>query len=129
MKIAVPLKCLSNFWRPLEMALINYEANLILTWSADCAISSATEETKFSITDRKHFALVVTSSPQDNAKLLQKLKSSFKRTINWNKYQSKAKIQIRKQCLDYLIDPSFQGVNRIFVLSFENNVDSTAHTG
>ena len=111
------------------MPLINYETNLILTWSADCAISSATEETKFAITDRKCFAPVVTSSPQDNAKLLQKLKSSFKRTINWNKYQSKAKIQIRKQCLDYLIDPSFQGVNRIFVLSFENNVDSTAHTG
>ena len=90
MKIAVPLKCLSNFWRTLEMALINYEANLILTWSADCAISSATEETKFSITDRKHFAPVVTSSSQDNAKLLQKLNQVLKEqltVININQKQ------------------------------------------
>ena len=50
-KIIVPLKYLSNFWRTPEMLLINCEVNLILTWSSTCIISSATGETKFKITD------------------------------------------------------------------------------
>ena len=56
---AVPLKYLSKFWRTLEMPLINCEINLILTWSGDCAISSATVETKFKITDTKLYVPVV----------------------------------------------------------------------
>ena len=52
-EIAVPLRYLSNFWRTLKMPLINYEINLILTWSGDCVISSATRATKFKITDTK----------------------------------------------------------------------------
>ena len=56
------------------------------------------------------------------------MKSDFKRTINWNKYQSKVTIQAPNPYLDYLIDPSFQGVNRLFVLSFENQDDVTVHT-
>ena len=70
------------------MQLINCEVNLILTWSKDCVISSAAGETKFKITDTKLYVPVVTLSTQDNAKLLQQLKSGFRRTINWNKYQS-----------------------------------------
>ena len=73
----------------------------------------------FSITDTKLYVPVVTLSTQDNAKLLEQLKSGFKRTINWNKYQSKKSIERQNQYLDYLIDPSFQGVNKLFVLSFE----------
>ena len=53
--------------------------------------------------------------------MLEQLKPGFKRIINWNKYQSQVSIEIPKQYLDYLIDPSFQGINRLFVLSFENN--------
>ena len=49
----------------------------------------------------------------------------FKRTINRNKYQSKVTIERQSQYLDYLIDPSFQGGNRLFALSFENNTDRT----
>ena len=56
------------------------------------------------------------------------MKSSFKRTINWNKYQSKVTIQAPNPYLEYLIDPSFQGVNRLFVLSFENSTDRKVHT-
>ena len=52
-EIAVPLRYLSNFWRTLKMPLINCEINLILTWSDDCVISSATRATKFKITDTK----------------------------------------------------------------------------
>ena len=77
-EIIVPLKYLSNFWRTLEMPLINCEVNLILTWSKDCVISSATGETKFKITDTKLYVPVVTLSTQDNVKLLQQLKSGFK---------------------------------------------------
>ena len=58
---------------------------------------------------------------------MQQLKSGFKRTINWNKYQSKVTIQAPNPYLDYLIDLSFQGVNRLFVLSFEDNTDRTVH--
>ena len=84
-EIIVPLKYLSNFWRTLEMPLINCEVNLISTWSKYCVITNSTGEGKFKTTDAKLCVPVVTLSTQDNAKLLQQLKSGFKRTINWNK--------------------------------------------
>ena len=56
------------------------------------------------------------------------MKSGFERTINWNKYQYRKKIQATIPNLDCLIDPGFQGVNRLFVLSFENSKDRTVHT-
>ena len=111
-----------------EMSLINCEVNLILTWSKDCVISSAAGETKFKITDTKLYVPVVTLSTQDNAKLLQQLKSGFKRTINWNKYESSVKTFAQNRYLNYLINPSFQGVNRLFVLSFENEDDRRSHS-
>ena len=85
------------------------------------AINVANQEATFSIPDTKLYAPVVTLSTQDNPKLLEQLKSDFKRTINWNKYQSKISTERPNQYSDYLIDPIFQGVNRLFVLSFENN--------
>ena len=66
-KIAVPLKYLSNYWRTLEIRLINCEVNLILTQSEDCVISSATGKTKSKTADTKLYVLVVTLSTQDNA--------------------------------------------------------------
>ena len=92
------------------MPWINWEINLILTWSAHSVISNAAanQATTFVITETKLYVPVVTLSTQDNAKLLQQLKSGFKRTINWNKYQSKTSTQAAKQTLDYLIDPSFR---------------------
>ena len=90
------------------MPLINCEINLILTWSEDFVISSAAGETKFNITDTKLYIPAVYLSTQDNAKLLQQLKSGFKRTINWNKYQTKVSTERQNQYLDYLIDPGFQ---------------------
>ena len=81
----------------------------------------------FSITDTKLYVPAVTLSNQDNAKLLEQLKSGFKRTINWNKYQSKTSTEKQSQYLDYLIDPSFQGVNRLFVLSFEDESQRTSY--
>ena len=74
----------------------------------------------FSITDAKLYVSIVTLSTQDNAKLLQQLKSGFKRTINWNKYQSNISTERPNQNLDYLIDPSFQGVIRLYATSSFN---------
>ena len=105
------------------MPLINCEINLILTWSEDRVISSATGTTKFEITYTKLYVPVVTLSTQDNAKLLQQLKSGFKITINWNKYQTKVSTERQNQYLDFLVDPIVQGVNRLFVLSLENKGD------
>ena len=85
-EIIVPLKYLSNFWRTLEMPLINCEVNLILTWSSTCVITNSTEAGRFAITDARLYVPVVTLSTQENTKLLQQLKSGFKRVINWNKY-------------------------------------------
>ena len=121
------LKYLSNFWRTLKMLLINCEINLILSWSGNCVISFATGETKSNITDIKCYVLVVTLSIQDNGKLLQQLLSGFKRTVNWNKYQTKVSTQGQNQYPDFLIDSSFQEVNRLFVLSFENEDDWKLH--
>ena len=69
------------------------------------------------------YAPVVTLSTQENIKLFKQLESGFKRTINWNKYLAKTTNQARNRYLDYLIDPSFHGVNRLFVLSFLDDDD------
>ena len=122
------MKYLSYFCRTLEMPLINCEVNLLLTWSKDCVITNSTGEEKFAITETKLYVPVVTLSTQDNAKLLQQLKSGFKRTINWNKYESNIKTFAQNRYLNHLINPSFQGVNRLFVLSFENEDDRTSHS-
>ena len=85
-EIIVPLKYLSDFWRTLEMPLINCEVNLILTWSKDCVSTNSTGEGKFATTETKLYVPVVTLSTKDNEKLLQQLKSGFKKTFTWNKY-------------------------------------------
>ena len=110
------------------MSLINCEVELILTWFKDCVISNSTGEGKFAITETKLYVRVVTLSAQNNAKLLQQLKSGFERTINWNKYESSVKAFAQNRYLNYLINPSFQRINRLFVLSFENKNDRTSHS-
>ena len=99
-----------------------------MEWQSNWATFSATGETKLKITDTKLYVPVVTLSNEDNTKLLQQLKSSLKRTINWNKYQSNPKTYSQNRYLTHLVDPSFQGVNRLFVLSFENEDDGTSHS-
>ena len=119
------------------MPLTNCEINLTLTWSVvNCFLVAGNvvnQVPTFTITDTKLYVPVVTLSIQNNAKLLEQLKSGFKRTINWNKYQSKvsterpmtkyqSKITTRapNQHFDYLTDPKIQGVNRLFGLSYVN---------
>ena len=107
------------------MSLFNCQINLNLTWSAEWVISKANTRKTFAITDAKLYVPVVTLSTSDSRKLLQQLKSGFERIFNWNKYQLKVTMQRQNQYLDYLIDPNFQGVNRLFLLSFENNMVKT----
>ena len=128
-EIMVPLKYLSNFWRTLEMPLINCEVSLILIWPSTCVLIATNipnQIATFAITDTKLYVPVVTLSTQENTKFLQQLKSGFKRVINWHKYLSKPELLVQNPSLNNLIEPSIQGVNRLFVLAFENDDDRTS---
>ena len=144
--IAIPLKYLGNFWRSLDIPLINCEITLILSWYKECvlvaralrnapdpqpnppidAIESPTSA-KFELTDCKLYVPVVTLSAENNNKLLEQLKSGFRITIKWKKYISQMSNQNKNNNLNYLIDPTFSNVNRLFVLSFENEDDRTSY--
>ena len=128
-EIMVPLKYLSNVWRTLEMPLINCEVNLFLTWSSNCVLIATAIQNQaatFEITDTKIYVPVVTLSTQENTKFLQQLKSGFKRVINWNKYLSKPELLAQNPNLNHLVEPSFQGIIRLFVFAFENDNDRTS---
>ena len=129
-EIMDPLKYLSNLWRTLKMPLLNCEVNLILTWSANCVIiytNVANQIPTFTITETNLYVPVVTLSTQNNVKLLAQLKSGFKRVINWNKYLSKPELIPQHPNLNCLTEPSFQGVNRLFVLAFEDGTQRTSN--
>ena len=117
----VPLKFKTNFWRTLEIPLINCEINFIPTRSNNyvtTSLSAVNQVANFAITATKLYVPLVT---HENTKLFQQLKPAFQDTIIWNKYQSKSTIKAKNQFLDYLIDQSSQEINRLFVLSFEND--------
>ena len=98
------------------MSLINCEISLQLKWSKDCFVvagTAANQVPEIKTADKKLYVPVVTISTQDNIKLLKQLESGFKKTIDWNKYQSKPTNQAQNRYLDFLIDPSF-------VLSFKD---------
>ena len=120
----VPLKYLSNFWRTLEMPLINCEVNLILTWSSTCVLAAVGDANQAATICNNLYKTLCSSSnliTQENTKFLQQLKSGFKKVINWNKYLSKPELLAQNPNLNHLVEPSFQGVNRLFVLAFEND--------
>ena len=128
-EVMIPLKYLSNFWRTLEMPLINCEVNLILTWSSNCVLIATAIQNQaatFAIIDTKLYVPIVTLSTQENTKFLQQLKSGFKRVINLNKYLSKPELLAQNPNLNHFVEPSFQGVNRLFVLTFENDNHRTS---
>ena len=123
-EILIPLKCLSNFWRTLEMPLIYCEIERILDWSANCVMIStnnANQVPTFTRTETNLYVPVVTLSTPDNSKSLPQLKSGFKKTITWNKYLIKLELLTQNATLNHLVEPSFQRINRPFVLAFEND--------
>ena len=146
-QLTIPLKHLGNFWRNLDIALINCEISIELSWTdksvlvrkayreAKAATATAAAVNKiesptdatFKITDCKLYVPVVTLSTENENKLFEMLKSGFKRTVKWNKYMSYISNQAKINNLNYLIDPTFEKVNRLFVLSFENEDDRRSY--
>ena len=112
------------------MHLFNCEIIVDLNWFENYVIVAtnlADQATTFSIPDTKLYVAVVTLSTQDQAKLLEQFKCAFKRTINWNRYQRKVSRKITNWYLDFLIDPRFRGVNKLFVLPFKNEAQKTSY--
>ena len=102
-KIVVPLKYLSNFWRSLEMPLVNCKVYLEVSWIEDCILSSAGNSAKFEITDAKLHVPIVTLSTKDSVNLTKQLSEGFKRSVYWNNYQRKPVkvIEKGKTCTNY----------------------------
>ena len=118
-KIVVPLKYLSNFWRSLEMPLINCKVHLELNWIEGCILSSAGDSVKFEITDAKLHVPIVTLSTKDSVNLTKQLNEGFKRSVYWNSYETKpAKVIEQGKNIYELLNASFQGVKRLFVLAY-----------
>ena len=106
-----------------------------MNWSKNCVLVDMTERDAeggnpaivaptglgFGLKETKLYVPVVTLSKENDIKLLEQLKSGFKRTIKWNKYRSQMTVQPQNNNLNYLIDPTFTNVNRLFVLSFSRN--------
>ena len=121
-KVVVPLKYLSNFFRSLEMSLINCEIKLNLTWKKECVLSTDAGNAVFIINDTKMYVPVVTLSKEDNKDFIQQQNKGFQRSIYWNEYKTK---EINENAdanvFKYInLDPSFQGVNRLFVTAYNS---------
>ena len=100
-----------------------------MTWFENRVIvytNVSNQGSTFEITETNLYVSVVTLSTQDNAKLLPQLKPGFKRIINWNKYISKPELLRQNPHLNRLVEPSLQGVNRLFVLAFRNDAQRTS---
>ena len=127
-KIVVPLKYLSNFFRSLEMPLINCKIKLNLTWKKECVLSTLDDDDAdnpennavFIINDTKMYVPVFTLSKEDNKDFIEQKNKGFQRSIYWNEYKTEeinenADVNVFK----YInLDPSFQGVNRLFVIAY-----------
>ena len=127
-------------------ALINGEVSLTLVWSENCVLTdlvtqapiaaqgnnlarpaiNAPKNATFKITDTKLCAPVVNVSAKSSKKFLEQLRAGFERTIKWNEYRSEMTNQTQNNNLNYMINPTFTNVNRLFVLSLENENDRTS---
>ena len=132
-RLVVPLKYVSNFFRSLEMSLVNCKIDLELTWHKDCMISSANAAANrvvsFMITDTKLYVPIVTLSTKDNTNLTKQLNESFKRNIYWNQYMPKPFPETphkKTGITRFSLDAAFQGVNRLFVLTFDDTLADEA---
>ena len=131
LKVVVPLKYLSNFFRSLEMHLINCKIKLNLTWKKECVLSTDNDVAApnlannpvFVINDKKLYVPVVTLSKEDNKDFIEQQNKGFQRSIYWNEYKTKEQTvdsdANNANIVRYIsLDPSFQGVNRLFVMAY-----------
>ena len=119
-KVVLPLKYLSNFFRSLEMPLINCKIKLNLTWKKECVLSTDAGNAVFIINHTKMYVPVVTLSKEENKDFIEQQNKGFQRSIYWNEYKTK---EINENAdanvFKYInLDPSFQGVNRLFVMAY-----------
>ena len=123
-KIAVPLKHLSNFWRSLEMPFINCKVEISLKRYERCLLTAANTAT-FRITDVKRYVPIVTLSIEGNSKLSKLLNEGFKRPIYCNEYKVTPNKTVEiaavneEKYIRELPDSSFQGVKRLFILAYD----------
>ena len=119
-KVVLPLKYLSNFFRSLEMPLINCKIKLDLTWKKECVLSTDAGNAVFIINDTKMYVPVVTLSKEDNKDFIEQQNKGFQRSIYWNECKTK-EINENPDANVFKynnLDPSFQGVNRLFVMTY-----------
>ena len=121
-QIVVPLKCISSFFRSLEMPLINCKLLLELNWTKNSVMFNVATTTTFQITGTKLYVPVVTLSNKQSIRLTKQLSRGFKRSVFWNEYKSKTETQEldNNSLKRTLLDSSFQSVNRLFVMAFDN---------
>ena len=101
------------------MPLKNCKLYLELNWIEDCILSSSGDSFKLVITDAKLHVPIVTLSSKDSANLTKQLNEGFKRSIYWNSYETKpAKVIEQGKNIYELLNASFQGVKRLFVLAY-----------
>ena len=112
LKITIPLKYLSNFWRSLETPLINCKIEFSLEWYKYILSSAGTAAT-FTITDTKLYVPIVTLKIEDNAKLSKLLSEGFKRSVYWNKCKIIFKNYNENEYITERLDARFQGVNKL----------------
>ena len=130
-KVVIPLKYLSNFFRSLEMPLINCKIKLNLTWKKECVLSTDDGNAVFIINDTKLYVPVVTLSKEDNKDFIEQQNKKFQRSIYWNEYKTK-KINENADAnvFKYInLDPSFQGVNRLFVMAYNRGNGQPTRNG
>ena len=130
-KVVVPLKYLSNFFRSLEMPLINCKIKLNLTWKKECVLSTGAAEVVFIINDTKLYVPVVTLSKEDNKDFIEQQNKGFQRSIYWNKYKTKEQEEnANANNFKYIaLDPSFQGINRLFVMAYNRANNQPTRNG
>ena len=128
----MPLKYISNFFRSLEIPLVNCKVDLELTWTKDCVVSNDDADNNnvvsFKITDTKLYVPIVTLSTKDNTNLTKQLNDGFERTVYWNEYKIIHDSTATAAADPYTktLDASFQGVNRLFVLGFARGGNNPA---
>ena len=126
--IAVPLKCISDFWRLLEVFLINCKVELKLMLTNHSVLSANGNDNDdtnsnnsiFTINDSKLNVPVTTLSAKDNRELWKLLSKGFERSVHWNEYKTKNKNKNTANNYRYFWDSKFVGVKKLFVLAYSN---------
>ena len=125
-KVVVLLKYLSSFFRSLEMPLINCKIKLSLTWKRECVLSTDAGDAVFIINDTKIYVPVVTLSKEDKKDFIEQQNKGFQVSIYWKEYKTKGLTEnANANDFKYItLDPSFQGVNRLFVMAYNRLADA-----